>query len=137
MIRSIVKDTFLLSRKAVETTPQDTGIFQDLKDTLQAHSTECVGMAANMIGCCKRVIIVGILGKGQIFANPRIVEKKGAYITEEGCLSFPGSLKKTERYRTIVLQYEDEDFRSHRQVFTGYVAQIIQHEMDHLDGICI
>ncbi len=136
MIKPIIKDTFFLQQKSGPATLEDEQTVQDLLDTLEAHKEECVGMAANMIGVKKRIIAVhmGMISLAMI--NPVIVKKKGAYEAEEGCLSLTG-VRKTTRYETIEVEYLDRSFKPHRQTYSGWIAQIIQHEIDHCDGILI
>lgn len=137
MIRTIVRDPITLMRKSRPATRDDLDTAQDLKDTLAAHSHECVGMAANMIGVSTAIIIVHMeSGEDRILINPVIRKKNGHYETEEGCLSLSG-VRPAERWRVIEVEYEDESFRKHREQFAGFTAQIIQHEMDHLQGILI
>lgn len=136
MIRPIVRDIMFLSQKAEATGIADLGIAQDLQDTLNAHKTECVGMAANMIGCRKRMIIVSLGPVNTVMLNPVITKKSEPFETEEGCLSLSGT-RKTTRYRKITLQYQDLSMQKHTQEFSGWTAQIIQHECDHLQGIII
>ena len=136
MIKSIVKDVMFLGQKSEDSTKADTQIMTDLEDTLEAHKDHCVGMAANMIGYKKRTIIVSLGFVSLIMNNPVIVKKSGPYETEEGCLSLTG-VRKTKRYKEIEVEYYDKNFIKQRQKFSGYVAQIIQHETDHLDGIII
>ena len=136
MVKPIVKDMFFLGQKSVETTPEDKQVAQDLKDTLDAHIDECVGMAANMIGYKKRSIVVFIGLTGVVMHNPVYVNRTGEFEAIEGCLSLTGS-RKAKRYREIEVKYQDENFNEKVQKYTGAIAQIIQHEMDHLDGIII
>ena len=136
MIKPITHDTFLLSRKSEPATAADLAIARDLRDTLAAHRSECVGMAANMIGSSKRIIIVAVGMFDMVMLNPVIVKKSGAFETEEGCLSLSG-VRKTTRYEKITVKYQDERMKPHTQEFTGWTAQIIQHECDHLEGILI
>ena len=136
MIREIVKDTFFLSQKSEPATRQDQPVIQDLLDTVRANADRCVGMAANMIGVKKRIIIVNAGFRDIIMFNPVIVRKSGPYETEEGCLSLPG-VRKTKRYQNIEIEYYDWDWKKQRQKFIGWPAQICQHEMDHLEGILI
>ena len=133
MIRSIVKDTFFLQIPCSSVSVEDKGILQDLKDTLLAHKESCVGLAANMIGYPKCMIIIS---PGIVMINPVIVKASGEYSTVEGCLSLPGT-RQAKRYKKITVQYEDEHFHKKTGVYTGNVAQIIQHETDHLHGILI
>lgn len=136
MIRPIVTSPILLRMPSSEATPADAPIGQDLLDTLSAHTHECVGMAANMIGQLKRIIVVQDGPRARLMYNPRITEQSGLYQTEEGCLSLTGTRPAT-RYRRIAVDYLDEAFRPRSDVFTGYTAQIIQHEIDHCNGIVI
>ncbi len=136
MIKPIVKDVMFLGQKSEPATADDGQIITDLRDTLKAHRDGCVGMAANMIGYKKRIIIVGMGFADLIMQNPVIKKKSGKYETEESCLSLTGR-RKTERYQDIEVEYRDVAFKKQRQKFSGYVAQIIQHEMDHLEGIII
>ena len=136
MIRPIQKDVFFLRKKAVPATAMDISVADDLRDTLFAHAHECVGMAANMIGVNKSVI--GFFEEGTYIEmfNPRIVSKFLSYEAEEGCLSLTGT-RKTKRYNLISVKYQTRNFEEKQEVFTGCTAQIIQHELDHLDGIII
>lgn len=136
MIKTIVRDTLFLNQRSEEATKADMSIVQDLEDTLRANRERCVGMAANMIGYRKRIIIVATGFVDIIMINPVITEKSEAYETEEGCLSLPG-VRKTIRYNKITVKYLDKAFKEHTQTFSGYIAQIIQHECDHLEGILI
>ena len=136
MIKPITHDTFFLSRKSEPATVADLAIARDLRDTLAAHRAECVGMAANMIGSSKRIIIVSVGMFDMVMLNPVIMKKSGAFETEEGCLSLSG-VRKTTRYEKITVKYQDERMKPHTQEFTGWTAQIIQHECDHLEGILI
>lgn len=136
MEKPIMRDVMFLSRKSEEATEQDRQVIQDLKDMLAAHRQSCVGMAANMIGVKKRIIIVALGFADMIMINPVITAKSEPYDTEEGCLSLDG-VRKTKRYGRITVRYQDESFRSQSQEFKGQIAQIIQHECDHLEGIII
>ena len=136
MIRPIVRDVFFLRRKSEPATKEDLPIGRDLQDTLQANRDRCVGMAANMIGVSKRIIIVNAGMMSLVMYNPVIVKKDTPYETEEGCLSLDG-VRKTTRYKNIEVEYQDGSFRKHRQRYSGWTAQIIQHEVDHLEGIII
>ena len=136
MIRPIVRDIFFLGQKSEIATMQDLSVGQDLQDTLKANQDRCVGMAANMIGVKKRIIIVNIGIINLVMYNPVIVRKDGPFETEEGCLSLPG-MRKTTRYRAVTVRYEDESFKKHVETFSGFTAEIVQHEMDHLQGILI
>ena len=136
MIKSIVKDIFFLGQKSEPATPDDKQVITDLMDTLAAHREGCVGMAANMIGAKKRIIIVNIGLIDMIMVNPVIVSKDGPYQTEEGCLSLTG-VRPTTRYENIEVTYQDQHFNTYTRKFSGWTAQIIQHEIDHCDGIII
>lgn len=136
MVKPIVRDIFLLGQKSEPVTKADLPVAKDLQDTLAAHRDGCVGMAANMIGYKKRIIIVSMGVVDLIMNNPEITAKSGEYETEEGCLSLDGK-RKTKRYREIEVRYQDMNFKEQRQRFSGYIAQIVQHEIDHLDGIII
>ena len=136
MVKTIVRDLFFLGQKSEETTQKDGQVIQDLQDTLAAHREGCVGMAANMIGYRKRSIIVSTGFYDLVMNNPIILSKADPYETEEGCLSLDG-VRRTTRYRKIEVRYQDVYFKEQRQSFNGFIAQIVQHEMDHLDGIVI
>ena len=136
MIKPIVKDVFFLGQKSGPATMQDLSVGQDLMDTLRANQDHCVGMAANMIGVKKRVIIVNMGILNVVMYNPVIVRKDSPYETEEGCLSLTG-VRKTTRYQNIEVEYYDSSWKKRRQKYSGWTAQIIQHECDHLEGIII
>ena len=136
MEKQIVRDTFFLNQKSEEATKADLPVAQDLEDTLRANRERCVGMAANMIGYRKRIIIVATGFADIVMINPVITAKSEPYETEEGCLSLPGT-RKTTRYKNITVSYLDKKFAMHTQDFSGNIAQIIQHECDHLAGILI
>ena len=136
MVKDIVRDAFFLSQKSDEATKADLQVVQDLEDTLKANRDRCVGMAANMIGYRKKIIIVATGFADIVMINPKITAKAEPYETEEGCLSLPGT-RKTTRYNKITVRYQDKKFEEHTQNFSGYIAQIIQHECDHLQGILI
>ena len=136
MIQKIVRDVFFLGQKAVPAQPRDIPVGQDLQDTLRANQNRCVGMAANMIGVRKRIIIVNMGIMNVVMYNPVIVRKDTPYETEEGCLSLEG-IRKTTRYQNIEVEYFDAGWKKRRQKYSGWTAQIIQHEVDHLDGIII
>ena len=133
MIKPIVKDIFFLGQKSEAATKQDLSVGQDLMDTLRANQAHCVGMAANMIGVKKRIIIVNMGILNVVMYNPSIVKKDTPYETEEGCLSLTG-VRKTTRYQNIEVEYYDSSWKKHRQTYSGWTAQIIQHECDHLEG---
>ena len=136
MIKPICRDTMLLSQKAAPATPADAQVIADLADTLRAHLDGCVGMAANMIGVPKRIIVIALGAMILTMVNPVILDKKDPYPAEEGCLSLAG-VRRTKRYQTITVSWQDERFIPHRMTYEGFAAQIIQHEMDHLEGILI
>ena len=136
MVRELVHDPIFLAQKSIPATKEDLQTAQDLLDTLEAHRETCVGMAANMIGVCKRVIVFDHEGTYMVMLNPQIVKQSDAYETEEGCLSLEG-LRPTVRYKEITVEYDTTSFEHKTEKFTGWVAQIIQHECDHLKGIII
>ena len=136
MIRPIVTSPIMLRMPSVDATPEDAAIGQDLLDTLAAHVHECVGMAANMIGQRKRIIVVQDGPRALLMYNPVILEHANEYQAEEGCLSLPGTRPAT-RWRSIRVEYFDESFRPVTKTFAGYTAQIIQHEIDHCNGVLI
>ena len=136
MERRIVKDPILLARRSRDATAEDLDIARDLLDTLRAHRDGCVGMAANMIGICKRVIVFDDGGELRTMFNPELVRASGVYEAEEGCLSLSGT-RKAKRYRSIKVRYQNEAMQTRLQTFTGWTAQIIQHEIDHCNGILI
>ncbi len=136
MVREICKDTFSLSQKSVPATPDDLSVARDLLETLVAHKDGCVGMAANMIGVNKRIIAFDNEGAYEVMFNPQIVRQSGHYEAEEGCLSLPG-IRKTKRWKSIKVQYQNEKFQVRLKTYTGWTAQIIQHEIDHCEGILI
>ena len=136
MIRDICKDEFFLSQKSEPATADDLAIAQDLLDTLAAHKDGCVGMAANMIGVNKRIIAFDNIGEYMVMFNPVIVKKSAPYDAEEGCLSLEGE-RAAVRYEKITVAYQDMQFKKCKQSFSGFTAQIIQHEIDHCHGIII
>ena len=136
MIEPVVRDVFFLGQKSEPATKQDLSVGQDLLDTLQANQAHCVGMAANMIGVKKRIIIVNMGLMNVVMYNPVIVKRDTPYETEEGCLSLDG-VRRTVRYQNIEVEYLDGSWKKHRTAYSGWTAQIIQHEMDHLEGIII
>ena len=136
MIREIMRDEAFLSQKAEPATLEDLPIAQDLLDTLTAHKDSCVGIAANMIGVCKRIIISDNEGKYIVMFNLEIIKKSSPYEAEEGCLSLTG-IRKTKRWQSIKVQYQNEQFQTRFKTFTGWTAQIIQHEIDHCEGVLI
>ena len=136
MIKPIMKDVLFLGQKSEPATKADLQVGIDLQDTLAAHREECVGMAANMIGIKKRVIIVNMGMMDIVMFNPVIHKKSGAYETEEGCLSLTG-VRKTTRYEKMEVEYLDQNWKKQKMVLSGWSAQICQHEMDHCDGVII
>ena len=136
MIREIVTDQDFLATPAAPATPEDLPVGQDLLDTLAAHRDRCVGMAANMIGVAKAIIVFDNDGTPLEMFNPVILYRKGLYLAEEGCLSLQGQ-RKTKRHRTIKVQWQDRTMQTHVKNFTGWTAQIIQHEVDHCNGILV
>ena len=136
MVREIMRDEAFLSQKAEPATLEDLPVAQDLLDTLAAHKDGCVGMAANMIGVCKRIIVFDNEGKYMVMFNPEIIKKSGSYEAEEGCLSLTG-IRKAKRWQSIKVQYQNEQFQIRFKTFTGWTAQIIQHEIDHCEGVLI
>ena len=136
MIQKIMRDEAFLSQKAEPATLEDLPVAQDLLDTLTAHKDGCVGMAANMIGVCKRIIVFDNEGTYMVMFNPEIIKKSGPYEAEEGCLSLTGT-RKAKRWQSIKVQYQNEQFQTRFKTFTGWTAQIIQHEIDHCEGILI
>ena len=136
MVKPITKDPIFLAQKSAPATILDLPVAQDLKDTLEAHREGCVGMAANMIGLNKRIIIFDDHGSATVMFNPELVKCSGAYETEEGCLSLSG-VRKTRRWRQIKVRYQNERFETRLKTYTGFAAQIIQHEIDHCNGVLI
>ena len=136
MIQPIMRDPLFLARKSAPATEDDLQVAQDLLETLEAHKEGCVGMAANMIGVLKRIIAFDNGGTYMVMFNPEIVKSSGQYDTEEGCLSLEG-IRPTKRFRSIKVQYQNEKFQTRIKTFTGWTAQIIQHEIDHCNGILI
>ena len=136
MVRELMKDTVFLAQKALPAEVEDIPTADDLLDTLHAHADGCVGMAANMIGVNKAIIVFDDEGTLREMFNPEIVYRKGLYLAEEGCLSLQGQ-RKAKRHKTIKVQWQDREMRTHVKNFTGWTAQIIQHEIDHCNGILI
>ncbi|MBQ6719975.1 MAG: peptide deformylase [Oscillospiraceae bacterium] len=137
MIQPIVHDPILLARKSTPAGKEDLAVAQDLLDTLAAHKEECVGMAANMIGVLKNIIAFDCDGTYMVMLNPEIVSCSEAYTAEEGCLSLLGGPRKTKRFRKIKVRYQNTALQTRLKTFTGWTAQIIQHEIDHCHGILI
>lgn len=136
MVKPIIKDILFLAQKSTPATQADKQVITDLLDTLQANKEHCVGMAANMIGVKKRIIVVSMGFMNIPMINPVITKKSKPYETEESCLSLTG-VRKATRYETIEVEYLDANFKKHKQTYSGWTAQIIQHECDHLEGIII
>ena len=136
MIKPIMKDVLFLGEKSELATEEDMSIVDDLIDTLRANIDNCVGMAANMIGVKKRIIVFTVGNVIVPMINPVITKKENSYATEESCLSLIG-VRQTTRYETIEVEYFDKSFKKQKGTFTGFVAQIIQHEVDHCNGIII
>ena len=137
MVREVVHDPILLAGKSEAATVEDLQVARDLLDTLAANKDACVGMAANMIGERKRIIVFDNEGSYMTMFNPEIVKMAGPYETEEGCLSLLGGPRKCKRYQTIKVQWQNEKFQTRMKTFNGWPAQIIQHEIDHCNGILI
>ena len=136
MIRPIMHDPFFLAQKSEPATKADRQIITDLMDTLRANLDRCVGMAANMIGEKKRIIAFCNGLMQMVMVNPHIIAKSGEHETEEGCLSLPG-VRKTKRFQKITVKYQDQNFHQRTGAFEGFTAQIIQHEIDHCNGVLI
>ena len=141
MIKELMHDPIFLAGKSEIATKEDLPIAQDLLDTVMAHKETCVGMAANMIGVKKRIIaFLDESGRTPVYTvmlNPEIIKKDGAYDTEEGCLALLGSPRKCKRYKTIKVQYQTATMQTRLKTYTGWTAQIIQHEVDHCNGVLI
>lgn len=133
MVKQIVRDIFFLGQPSEPATQADLSVGRDLLDTLQANREACVGMAANMIGVKKNIIIVNMGLIDVVMFNPVIISRRGRYETEEGCLSLEG-IRKTTRYQEIEVEYYDSSWKKQRQKLSGWTAQIAQHEIDHLSG---
>ena len=137
MVKNVIHDPIFLAQKSEMAAKEDLQIAQDLLDTLIANKEVCVGMAANMIGVRKRIIAFDNAGVYMVMFNPEIIARSGPYETEEGCLSLLGGPRKTKRYQMIKVRYQTADFKTCIRAFTGWTAQIIQHEIDHCNGILI
>ena len=137
MIREVIHDPLFLSGKSEKATKEDLQIAQDLLDTLAANRAGCVGMAANMIGVRKRIIAFDDNGKLEVMFNPEIIKSSGEYDTEEGCLSLLGDPRPCKRYQSIKVRWQNKSFQLMTKTFYGFTAQIIQHEIDHCNGILI
>ena len=137
MVKEVIHDPVLLGIKSEAATKEDLQVARDLLDTLAAHKDACVGMAANMIGVHKRIIVFDNTGSYMTMFNPQIVKASGLYDAQEGCLSLVGGPRPCKRYQTIKVQWQNEQFQTRIKTFTGWPAQIIQHEIDHCNGILI
>ncbi|MBR6500453.1 MAG: peptide deformylase [Firmicutes bacterium] len=133
MVKQVVRDVFFLSQKSEPATKDDLQVGRDLQDTLKANREACVGMAANMIGVKKNIIIVSMGMFDVVMFNPVITKQEGPYETEEGCLSLDG-VRSTTRYENIEVEYQDFDWKTQKVKLSGWTAQIVQHEVDHLSG---
>ena len=137
MVKELMHDPLFLARKAEDATAADLETAEDLLETLLAHKESCVGMAANMIGACKRIIVFDNEGTYMTMFNPEIIKASDRYDTEEGCLSLLGGPRPCKRYRTIKVRWQNEQFQTRIKTFSGWPAQIIQHEIDHCNGVLI
>ena len=137
MIQELVHDPILLARRSAEATKEDLPVARDLLDTLAAHRDTCVGMAANMIGQTKRIIAFDWEGRYMVMLNPQIIACSGEYEAQESCLSLLGGPRKCRRYQKIKVRYQNEQMQVRLKTFTGWTAQIIQHEVDHCNGVLI
>lgn len=137
MVKELIHDPIFLAQKSEPADENDRQTAQDLLDTITAHKDECVGMAANMIGVKKRVIVFDESGTFRVMFNPEIIGKSEPYKTEEGCLSLLGAPRPTTRFKKIKLRFQNDDFQTRIKTFTGFTAQIIQHEIDHCGGVLI
>lgn len=137
MVKELMHDPIFLGLKSEKATKEDLQTAEDLLDTLTAHKDGCVGMAANMIGVRKRIIAFDNDGKYMVMFNPEIIKKSDAYETQEGCLSLLGGPRKCKRYKTIKVQWQTPEMQTRIKTFTGFPAQIIQHEIDHCNCVLI
>ena len=137
MVRDVIHDPIILAVKSEAATREDLQVAEDLLDTLIANKDGCVGMAANMIGVHKRIIVFDHEGTYMTMFNPEIIKQSGAYEAEEGCLSLLGGPRKCKRYQTIKVQWQTADFQTRLKTFNGWSAEIIQHEIDHCNGVLI
>jgi peptide deformylase len=137
MVRELIHDPIFLAQKSVTATAEDLEVARDLLDTLTFHKDGCVGMAANMIGVTKRIIVFDNEGTYMTMLNPVVLKASDPYETEEGCLSLLGGPRKCKRYKKIKVQYQNLDMQTRIKTFTGWTAQIIQHEIDHCNGVLI
>ena len=136
MVCEIMRDIIFLSQPSAPATPKDIGAADDLLETLFAHRDGCVGMAANMIGVLRRIIVFDNGGTYLMMFNPEILKRSGPYTAQEGCLSLDG-VRQTRRWQSVKVKYQNREFQTRIKTFTGFPAQIIQHELDHCDGILI
>lgn len=137
MVKELIHDPILLARKSLPANKEDLPAIQDLLDTIQAHRETCVGMAANMIGLCKRIIVFDDNGTLSVMLNPEILKASGEYETEESCLSLLGGPRKTKRFQKIKVRYQNTELQTRLKTYEGWTAQIIQHEIDHCNGVLI
>ncbi len=137
MVKELIHDPILLARKSTPATREDLEAAQDLLDTLAAHRETCVGMAANMIGVCKNIIVFADGPGATVMLNPVIVKCSGEYEAEESCLSLLGGPRKAKRYQKIKVQYQTRELQTRLKTYEGWTAQIIQHEIDHCNGVLI
>ncbi|MBE6008775.1 MAG: peptide deformylase [Lachnospiraceae bacterium] len=137
MVREIVHDPLFLAQKSIPATKEDVSVARDMLDTLKANREACVGMAANMIGVKKNIIVFDNNGTYMVMFNPEIIQTAGEYEIEESCLSLLGGPRMTKRFYSIRVRWEDMAFRKQERIFSGFTAQIIQHEVDHLNGVLI
>jgi len=137
MVKELIHDPILLAQPSAPATKEDLPVAQDLLDTLQVHRETCVGMAANMIGVCKRIIVFDDDGTYTVMLNPEIIKQAGPYEAMESCLSLLGGPRKATRFEKIKVRYQNEQLQTRLKTFTGWTAQIIQHEVDHCNGILI
>lgn len=137
MIKELIHDPIFLGHKSTTATKEDLQAAEDLLDTLIANKDGCVGMAANMIGVLKRIIVFDNNGTYMTMFNPEIIKKSGLYETEESCLSLLDGPRKCRRYQTVKVQWQNAEFQTRIKIFTGWTAQIIQHEIDHCNGVLI
>jgi peptide deformylase len=137
MVKELIHDPIFLSRPSTPATAADLDTARDLLDTLEHHKAQCVGMAANMIGVTKRIIVFDNGGAPAVMFNPQILKAQGEYMTKEGCLSLLGGPRETKRFEKIKVSYQTPELQTRIKTFTGWTAQIIQHEIDHCNGILI
>ena len=137
MVRALIHDPVLLSRKSAPAVASDGSVADDLRDTLLFHSETCAGIAANMIGVYKNIIAVDDFGLCRVMMNARILRREGPYQAMESCVALLGGPRKAQRWQMIQVEYRDRNFNLHREMFSGETAQIIQHELDHVNGVLI